>query len=145
MNRRAYLAVFASASTAALAGCSVLGALDGEPCDGDRCDIGMTRNEFVPEEYEVSVGEPVVWQNTSEADHTVTAYPNPLFEEGETYFATGGYDDFDTAYEEWWDDRGGRLGTRETFEHTFSVPGTYDYVCLPHEAAAMVGRIVVTE
>lgn len=30
-----------------------------------------------------------------------------------------------------------------TFEHTFTVPGVYDYFCQPHEAAGMVGRIVV--
>ena len=30
-----------------------------------------------------------------------------------------------------------------TFEHTFTVPGVYDYLCIPHEAAGMVGRIVV--
>lgn len=32
-----------------------------------------------------------------------------------------------------------------TFEHTFTVPGVYDYLCMPHEAAGMVGRIVVGE
>jgi plastocyanin len=32
-----------------------------------------------------------------------------------------------------------------TFEHTFTVPGVYDYLCIPHEAAGMVGRIVVGE
>ncbi len=30
-----------------------------------------------------------------------------------------------------------------TFEHLFTVPGVYDYFCKPHEAAGMVGRIVV--
>ncbi len=30
-----------------------------------------------------------------------------------------------------------------TFERTFSVPGVYDYLCVPHEAAGMVGRIIV--
>lgn len=29
------------------------------------------------------------------------------------------------------------------FEVTLEVPGVYDYYCLPHEAAGMVGRIVV--
>lgn len=31
----------------------------------------------------------------------------------------------------------------ESFEVTLTVPGVYDYYCLPHEMAAMVGRIVV--
>lgn len=29
------------------------------------------------------------------------------------------------------------------FEATLTVPGVYDYFCLPHEAAGMVGRIIV--
>jgi len=30
-------------------------------------------------------------------------------------------------------------------EHTFTIPGVYDYLCMPHEAAGMVGRIIVGE
>lgn len=29
------------------------------------------------------------------------------------------------------------------FEVTLTVPGVYDYYCMPHEAAGMVGRIIV--
>ncbi|MGX0877839.1 plastocyanin [Roseovarius sp. MBR-154] len=32
----------------------------------------------------------------------------------------------------------------ESFEVTLEVPGVYDYYCLPHEMAGMVGRIVVS-
>lgn len=31
----------------------------------------------------------------------------------------------------------------EHFDVTLTVPGVYDYYCMPHEAAGMVGRIVV--
>jgi hypothetical protein len=31
----------------------------------------------------------------------------------------------------------------DAFETTLTVPGVYDYYCLPHEQAGMVGRIVV--
>src|ERR1039457_548900 len=31
----------------------------------------------------------------------------------------------------------------ETFEVTLNVPGVYDYFCAPHEAAGMVGRLIV--
>ncbi|GAW35828.1 plastocyanin precursor [Roseovarius sp. A-2] len=31
----------------------------------------------------------------------------------------------------------------ESFEITLTVPGIYDYYCIPHEMAAMIGRIVV--
>lgn len=40
-----------------------------------------------------------------------------------------------------WDS--GYLMPDEQFEVTLSVPGVYDYYCLPHEMAGMVGRIVV--
>ena len=33
----------------------------------------------------------------------------------------------------------------QAFEVTLTVPGVYDYFCLPHEAGGMVGRIVVGE
>jgi plastocyanin len=33
----------------------------------------------------------------------------------------------------------------QTFDVTLTVPGVYDYFCLPHEAGGMVGRIVVGE
>jgi plastocyanin len=32
-----------------------------------------------------------------------------------------------------------------TFDVTLKVPGVYDYFCVPHEGAGMVGRIVVGE
>ncbi|WP_267639932.1 plastocyanin/azurin family copper-binding protein [Haloarchaeobius amylolyticus] len=31
------------------------------------------------------------------------------------------------------------------YEYTFDVPGTYEYVCEPHEALGMVGELVVEE
>jgi len=147
MNRRVYLAAVGSGATAGLAGCtSVLSVFgdDDEFCRGDDCDIGMTRNEFVPREYETTVGDTVVWKNTSGADHTVTALENQIPDDAE-YFASGGYEDEDTAIEAWHEYRGGRLGTRETYAHTFEVPGTYHYICEPHVKADMVGTVVVTE
>lgn len=40
-----------------------------------------------------------------------------------------------------WDS--GYLLPGESFEWVFEEPGVYDYFCLPHEFAGMVGRIVV--
>ena len=40
-------------------------------------------------------------------------------------------------------DSGYLVNPGEQFETTLSVPGVYDYYCEPHEAAGMVGRIVV--
>lgn len=40
-------------------------------------------------------------------------------------------------------DSGFLVKPHDTFEVTLTVEGVYDYFCLPHEAAGMVGRIVV--
>lgn len=144
MQRRVYLAAVGTAVSASLAGCSsVRSAFNDESCTGEDCYIGMSRTEFTPESYEISAGDTVVWKNTSEAYHTVTAYESQIPDEAE-YFASGGYESQLAAYDAW-DDHGGELGTRDTYEHTFEIPGTYDYFCIPHERAQMVGEIVVTE
>ncbi|ELY92672.1 MULTISPECIES: cupredoxin domain-containing protein [Natrialba] len=145
MNRRAYLAAVGTSLSASLAGCtSTLGVFDDSPCSGDDCTIGMTRNEFLPREYEATVGETVVWKNTSGAIHTITALESGIPDDAE-YFATGGFEDDATAREQWRENHSGGLDTRETFEHTFEVPGRYEYICIPHVNADMVGTIIVSE
>ncbi|WP_225741291.1 plastocyanin/azurin family copper-binding protein [Halorussus halophilus] len=92
---------------------------------------------FVPEEVQISVGDTVRWTFESEG-HNVTAKSEASSKvqlpEGAEPFAT---------YE------GNRsfmiVEVGETFEHTFTVPGTYVYVCAPHEDQGMVGRVVVSE
>ena len=144
MNRRVYLAAAGSAAVATVAGCTAVGEV-GEDLFGDpEYDIGMSRNEFLPDDFEATVGDTVVWMNTSEADHTVTAIESSV-PEGADYFATGDYEDQQRAEAAWHDHHGGRLGTRDTFEHTFVLPGTYDYICVPHVRGGMVGRVIVSE
>lgn len=137
MNRRAFL-VATGAGVVGIAGC-----LDGEFSD-DVYDIGMSQNAFLPEEYEASLGETVVWGNNGSRSHTVTAYEGPNPDEAD-YFASGGYEDLETAREEWRRDGGGNIYPGEIYEHTFEVTGRHQYFCIPHEAAGMVGTIIVTE
>lgn len=40
-------------------------------------------------------------------------------------------------------DSGFLVHPNDHFDVTLTVPGVYDYYCMPHEAAGMVGRIVV--
>ena len=146
VKRRTFLAAGVGA-VASFSGClSATGTDEESLCGGSEsgCDIGMRRMAFVPQEYEVSVGDTVVWRNTSGADHTVTAYEGGIPEEAE-FFASGGYEDEQTARDAWYESRGGRIPTRDTFEHTFEVPGTYSYFCIPHERGGMVGTVVVSE
>ena len=145
VKRRTYLAAVGATGSGALAGCLVPGFLESNPCADADCDVGMTRTSFVPDEIEVTTGETVVWKNTSDAWHTVTAYEGTL-PEGAEYFATGGYESERAAREAW--ERGeGALNRGETFEHTFVIPGDYGYVCIPHEPTEdpMVGIVRVRE
>lgn len=145
MQRRRYLAAVGTALSVSLAGCSsALSVFEDDPCSGEDCHVGMNRTEFLPDTYEISVGDTVIWKNTSEADHTVTAYESRIPDDA-AFFASGGFADQETAYNAWQGERAGGLGTRETFEHTFDVPGTYEYFCIPHERANMTGEVVVSE
>jgi plastocyanin len=142
VKRRTFLAAGAGALTS-VSGClSVTGEED--LCGDGGCDVGMRRMAFVPETFEVTVGETVGWRNTTGADHTVTAYEGGIPDEAE-FFASGGYETEQEARDAWYDERGGRIGVRETYEHTFEVPGTYNYFCIPHERGGMIGRIIVKE
>lgn len=131
-----------SISLATLAGCITIGDIEALVTDETEYDIGMSRNRFLPEELTVNVNETVVWRNTSEADHTVTAYEAGV-PEGAEYFASGDFESEADARTAWDRNFGGRISTGETYSHTFSVPGEYHYVCLPHEVAPMVGMIQV--
>jgi plastocyanin len=142
MKRRTYLAGLAGGGGTALSGClASLGSAD-TSCDGD-CDIGMTAKAFDPQRYEISVGETVVWKNTSSKGHTVTAYEDDIPADA-TYFASGRFDSEDAARDGWAQNEG-VLTSGDSYEHTFDVAGEYGYVCLPHENGGMVGTIVVTE
>jgi len=63
--------------------------------------------------------------------HTATAYHPANYDRRRRIPA--GADPWDSDY----------LLPDEHFEITLTAPGVYDYYCLPHEMATMVGRIVV--
>jgi plastocyanin len=44
-----------------------------------------------------------------------------------------------------WEGHAGIEGSGFSFTHTFETPGTYEYVCEPHESLGMVGTLVVEE
>jgi plastocyanin len=138
MNRRTFLATAGTAAAVGLAGCGATSASLSE----NQYDVGMAHNAFQPVEYETSVGETVVWGNVGSRGHSVTAYEAEIPDRA-AYFASGGFDSEDAAIGGWPNQGNVRAG--ETYEHTFDTPGEYGYYCIPHEAAGMVGTIVVTE
>jgi plastocyanin len=135
-TRRRFLAAAGAAVAGSLAGCTVLAS------DGAEYDVGMTAVAFDPPTVRVAPGEEVVWRNTSSRGHTVTAYADRI-PDGAAYFASGGFASEADARDAWRADLGGRIAGGETYAHTFDVPGSYAYVCIPHEQAGMVGTVLV--
>jgi plastocyanin len=140
MKRRTFLATAAGVSTTALAGC--IGSSLSQP--SNEYDVGMSHHSYLPEAIEVQVGETVVWGNSGSRGHTVTAYESEI-PDGATYFASGGFETEQAARDAWRSGGGGNIAPGDTFEHTFEVPGTYGYVCIPHEPQGMVGTVTVVE
>lgn len=96
-----------------------------------RSSDGGARVQFDPQGVLVRPGSTVRWV-TVEGVHTTTAYhpahgdlPRRIPEEARPW------------------ESGYLVEPGETFEVTLEIPGVYDYFCRPHEAAGMVGRIVV--
>jgi plastocyanin len=136
MRRRRLLATVGAAFATGGAGCTTVGTLGG--VDGD---VGMTAVAFEPATITVDAGEEVVWYNNSARAHSITAYDDGIPEDAD-YFATGGYDS-EAAAREAWDGMDGAITNGQRYAHTFEVPGTYNYFCIPHERGGMVGQVVV--
>ncbi|USZ67940.1 plastocyanin/azurin family copper-binding protein [Halorussus salilacus] len=109
--------------------------------DGEVVDVAVGPDgqylRFVPEEVEISVGDTVRWTAESEG-HNVSAKPDAdpkveIPDDAEPFSTYEGSRSFMV------------MEVGETFEHTFTVPGTYVYVCTPHADQGMVGTVVVTE
>lgn len=142
MDRRAYLRTVGGLSTVGLAGCAglVTGPSD-EPSD---YDVGMSTAAFRPATLEVTVGQEVLWRNTSSHAHTVTAYESGIPDDA-AFFASGGFDDEQAARDGWMGKTTGALYQGDEYAHTFDVPGKYQYFCIPHEQTGMIGTVTVSE
>ena len=139
LSRRRLLAAAGTAAAAGVAGC----AGGGGSAQGDY-DVGMTAVAFDPVEITVSVGDTVVWANTSSRGHTVTAYDSGIPDDAD-FFASGGYDSPAAARDAFGSELGGLIDSGDTWSHTFEVAGEYEYLCIPHEASGMIGTVVVEE
>jgi plastocyanin len=114
--------------------------VEGVPEEADHV-VEMHAVAFEPAELTVSAGDTVAWQWAGGEPHNVVAYGAEL-PEGATYWASGGFDS-EAAARTGWENGEGAVQSGESYVHTFETTGTHEYVCVPHEAAGMVGTIVV--
>jgi plastocyanin len=118
------LAAFVAGPVAAVAGEIVDVAMRGR-ADGSHV-------WFDPIGLHVQPGQTVRWTNRDPGNsHTVTSYHPAIFDRPLR---------IPLAAKPWNSDY---LLPNESFSQTFTVEGVYDYYCVPHEHAGMVGRIVV--
>jgi plastocyanin len=89
---------------------------------------------FTPSEVRVQIGDTVRWENQSTVVHTVTADPDRAADAANVELPDGAAP-FDSGF----------VDPGDSFTHTFDTPGTYRYVCIPHEGVGMIGTIVVEE
>ena len=106
----------------------------------ERVDIAMIGNKggsrvwFEPLGLLIPPGQTVQWTNKDPGNaHTSTAY-HPDNEDHPLRIPEGA--------EPWNSDY---LLPGQSFSIVLTVPGVYDYFCVPHELAGMVGRIVVSD
>lgn len=103
----------------------------------DEIEIAMSGTDtgshvwFRPRGLLIRPGQAVRWVNRDKANvHTTTAY-HP--DNGKPGRIPKGARSWNSGY----------LMPGESFARVFDEPGVYDYFCVPHEHAGMVGRIVV--
>ena len=88
--------------------------------------------DFSPEVIRIRTGQTVQWRNTSLVGHTVTADKSLAANPANVILPTGAQS-FNS----------GDIDPGAVWSYTFTVPGTYRYVCLPHEKQGMIGTVVV--
>ena len=93
-------------------------------------DLGFT--SFTPPEVTIGVGDTVEWRNSSVITHTVTDDPRRAERPGDAIVPAAAQI-FDS----------GDIPAGQVYRQTFTVPGTYRYLCTHHESEGMVGTVIV--
>ena len=114
--------------------------VEGVPDDADHV-MEMQAVGFEPEELTVEQGETVAWTHAAGEPHSVSAYEEKL-PEGAPYWASGGFES-EQAAREGWENGTGAVQSGQSYVRTFETTGEHGYFCIPHEAAGMIGTVVV--
>lgn len=88
---------------------------------------------FDPVSVSIGVGDTVQWTNPGVITHTVTCDPAQAAKAADVAVPAGAAP-FDS----------GDMDQDGTFKHTFTVKGTYKYVCKYHEEMGMAGTVIVS-
>jgi len=91
-----------------------------------------TPPKFVPLTVTVQKGDTVEWINNAQSLHSVTTNP-AVAQDPKDVSAPKDAKPFDSGF----------MTPGAKWSYTFTVPGTYKYLCLPHEKDHMTGIVVV--
>jgi plastocyanin len=94
--------------------------------------VVMHLHSFEPSTVSIKSGQTVRWDNKSFIWHTVTADPAAAKDPSHVELPQGA-----PAFDS------GKVEAGASYSRTFTVPGTYRYICRPHETKGMLGTIVV--
>ena len=124
---------FAALLAVLLAACGTSGPAYQDPGPDVAAAVDMTPAlTFEPAAITVRVGDKVAWRNRTLLTHTVTADPRIGADPAHVTLPEGA-EPFNSA----------AITAGQVFRYTFTVPGTYRYICLPHEGQGMFGTVVV--
>ncbi len=91
-----------------------------------------TPPKFLPMSVTIDKGDTVEWINNAQSLHSVTTNPS-VAQDPKDVSLPAGAKPFDSGF----------MPPGAKWSYTFTVPGTYKYLCLPHEKDHMVGVIEV--
>lgn len=133
MRRLTIRLVFCRAGAALAALLLVAGALPSIAA-AKTVDIKMadTPPQFVPSTITIQKGDTVQWVNNAQSLHSVTT-SSEVAQDPKDVSLPKGAKAFDSGF----------MPPGAKWSYTFTVPGTYKYLCLPHEKDHMTGIVVV--
>jgi len=132
-RRRVLVATVTGIAALGVSGCSTkLGSLFSKKKQPPPIVTMTDELVFKPSRVTISVGQTVIWRNESVLVHTVTADPGIAARAADVALPDGAKP-FNS----------GNIKPKGTFRRTFTIPGTYRYFCIPHEAAGMIGEVIV--
>ncbi len=132
-RHRILLQSFAAVLAVLLAACGSGGPAYEAPGPDVAATVDMTLAlTFESAAITIRVGDKVEWRNTSGLVHTVTADPRIAADASNVELPEGARP-FNSA----------AIPAGQVFRYTFTVPGTYRYICLPHAGQKMFGTVVV--